>query len=226
MKAAPFTFVCVALASALSLAGCGGLAYTVDRKLLGDLAIEHKLTLFEAENEMFIAEDELEQLSRQAHEARVAIQRAEAGINESESDFERAQAKKDNAAAGLAQSAVAAQGKKIEYLDASLTLLSARLAMQAILVSVADARYELAKAKLVKRNNVRGAAEVMLEDFERQVDQYMEKAHARQADVDAAAKIADAKKNDWRAARQALSKASGGGLGSPWADDSLVWGSF
>ena len=41
--------------------------------------------------------------------------------------------------------------------------------MQDALITVAWARYELAKAKLVKKNNVRGASDVDLTDFEEQV---------------------------------------------------------
>ena len=66
--------------------------------------------------------------------------------------------------------------------------LKEKLSAQDDLVRVAYAKYELAKARLVKKNNVRGADEIDLADFEMQVDDYVERARDAQADVAAAEK--------------------------------------
>jgi len=213
------------VALAIALSGCGGLSYSVDRRLLGDLAIENKLALFDAENELSIALDEQEQLGKQMHEARAALARAYDQVSEAESDGARAERKKDAAAAKVAGLAVVAGEHKITYLKTSVAWLRRRVVLQTALINVADARFELAKAKLVKKNNVRGAASIDLADFEGQVSRYLEKARDEQQDVDAAAKVVASTKGVWQTARDALSKASGGGLGSPWAEDGAVWGS-
>lgn len=88
---------------------------------------------------------------------------------------------------------------------------------------VALAKFELAKAKLVKKNNVRGAQDIDLVDFEEQVDKYIERAMESRADLAEREKEVDAFKQQWFKSRDDLMAKSGGGVGSPWAEDSALW---
>ncbi|MBC7794541.1 MAG: hypothetical protein H7Z43_12625 [Clostridia bacterium] len=205
-------------------AGCGGLSYTVNRSLLKDISIENKLILFDAENDASIAIDERENIRKQMSETRQDIADSKAKIKEAKSDAERATLKGDKNAETIGDLAEKVYDKKIDFLRERISFLRARLDAQDRLVYVAWARYELAKAKLVKKNNVRGANAIDLADYEEQVDKYVETA---KEDVESVKKdeadLAVAQQ-EWLVEREKLLAASGGGLGSSWVEDSSGWG--
>ncbi len=203
----------------------GGCAKRVDRDLLRDLTVESKLVLFEAENEYSIALDEKEMLKRQIIDTRVQVKEINALKNEAEADADRAKARKDDKAVEVAKRAYDVLDLKRSFVKARIHVLEQKLSAQERVVSVSYAKYELAKAKLVKRNNVRGADKIDLADFEKQVDQLVAKARYAQGAVDDAEKEAEARKQEWLAARNQLESSAGGGASSPWADEASAWGS-
>ncbi len=204
--------------------GCAGLGSTVDRDLLAEITIENKLLLFDAENDVAIAIDERERLAREIYQARMDIVDAEAQVDETYDDEDRAEAKGDDKRAQLSAMARDVFVLKIDYLDRNLALLRDKLDAQDGLIMVAKAKYELAKAKLVKRNNVRGAQDIDLAEFEEQVSDYVEAAKDTMVDLAEFEKEVEAYKKQWLSTRDQLMAASGGGLGSPWAEDSALWG--
>jgi hypothetical protein len=204
--------------------GCGGLSYTVNRGLLKDISIENKLILFDAENDVSIAIDERENIRKQMQETRQDIADAKAKIKEAKSDAERATLKGDKNAETIGDMAEDVYEKKIDFLKERIAFLRSRLDAQDRLVYVAWARYELAKAKLVKKNNVRGASDIDLADYEEQVDKYVETAKEDAESVKQdEAELAKAQQ-EWLVEREKLLAASGGGLGSSWVEDSAGWG--
>ncbi len=209
---------------ALSATACGGLSYTVDRDLLKDVSIENKLVLFDAENDVSIALDERESLKKQVNEARQDISDAKAKIKEAKADAERAAEKGDGNAQQVGDLAEETYDKKIDYLNERISFLKRRLDAQERLIYVAWARYELAKAKLVKKNNVRGANDVEIPDFEEQVDKFVELAKEDTESLkQEEAQLAQVQQ-EWLAQREKLQAASGGGLGSSWVEDGSIWG--
>ncbi len=209
---------------ALSATACGGLSYTVDRDLLKDVSIENKLVLFDAENDVSIALDERESLKKQVSEARQDIADAKAKIKEAKADAERAAEKGDANAQQVGDLAEETYDKKIDYLNERISFLKRRLDAQERLIYVAWARYELAKAKLVKKNNVRGANDVEIPDFEEQVDKFVELAKEDQEAIKQEEAQLAAVQQEWLAQREKLQQASGGGLGSSWVEDGSIWG--
>ncbi len=204
--------------------GCGGLSYTVDRDLLKDISIENKLILFDAENDVSIALDERESLKKQMTETRQDIADAKAKIIEAKTDADRAEAKGDANAETVGDLAEEAYDKKIDWLGDRLSFLRRRLDAQDRLVYVAWARYELAKAKLVKKNNTRGANDIELQDFEEQVDKCVELAKEDTESLKQEEVELQQSQQEWLAMREKLQAASGGGLGSSWVEDGSIWG--
>ncbi|MEM6730896.1 MAG: hypothetical protein AAF658_05035, partial [Myxococcota bacterium] len=113
---------------------------------------------------------------------------------------------------------------KKDYLFERVSLLREKLKVQESYIYVAFARYELAKAKLVKKNNIRGAQDIEVEEFEAQVDEYVEAAKEVAQDFTAYEQEVEQVRQVGVTRREELQKASGGGLGSPWAEDSALWG--
>ncbi len=220
----PFLPMAFLLLAAISIHGCGGLSYQVDRDLLREVSVEHKLLLFEAENEVGIAFDEQEQIQRQIKDTRAEIAKAKALSVEAERDADRASDKNDGRAEQLALASREVLALKRDFLEARVTMLRKKLSAQDDLLQVALAKYELAKAKLVKKNNVEGAASLDLADFEEQVSKYVDAARASQATVSEYDKEAVVLRNAWQAARAKLEQSGGAGAASPWADDAAVWG--
>ena len=202
----------------------GGCAKRVDRDLLRDLTVESKLVLFEAENEVSIALDEEEQLTRQIRDMRAQVKEIDVLKNEADGDADRAKARKDDKAVDVAKKAYDILDLKRRFVEQRVRVLKVKLAAQDRLVTVAYTKYELAKAKLVKKNNVRGADKIDLADFEKQVDRAVEKARDAETAVEEAEKEAQARKQEWVAARNQLESSAGGGASSPWADEASAWG--
>lgn len=211
------------LLSVLLGAGCGPLSETVDRDLLREITIENKLLLFDAENDVSIAIDEREQIQRQIYQTKIDIGDAEAQVDEAASDEGRANEKGDAQRAQLSAMAREVYLLEIDYLEEYLAFLREKVKAQEDLIMVALAKFELAKAKLVKKNNVRGAQDIDLVDFEEQVDKYIERAMESRADLAEREKEVDAFKQQWFKSRDDLMAKSGGGVGSPWAEDSALW---
>lgn len=203
---------------------CGGLSHQVDRDLLHAVSVENKLSLFDAENHVSITLDEREQIRREIQNLRRDVSDAEKRIADAVEDEERAAQKGD---AQRRQVAVLAQkvfAKEVEYLEERIALMRTKLNVQDALIYVAFAQYELAKAKLVKKNNINGAQDIAVVDFEEQVAEAVERAKGQQADFSAEETEVEKLRESWMAQRQELSRASGGGLGTAWAEESSLWG--
>ncbi|MEM6274785.1 MAG: hypothetical protein AAF735_06050 [Myxococcota bacterium] len=203
---------------------CGGLSYQVDRDLLTEVSVENKLTLFDAENGVSIALDEREQTRREIQLLREDIESTERQIKEAREDEDRASDKGDAEREKVASMAEEVFELKKDYLEERVGLLRERISVQDVFVYVAFARYELAKARLVKKSNVRGAQDIDVEDFEEQVDEYVEQARERSVDFAEREEEVEQIRLAWSERREALQQASGGGLGSPWAEESALWG--
>jgi chromosome segregation ATPase len=163
-------------------------------------------------------------LKKQVSEARQDISDAKAKIKEAKADAERAAEKGDANAQQVGDLAEETYDKKIDYLNERIGFLKRRLDAQERLIYVAWARYELAKAKLVKKNNVRGANDVEIPDFEEQVDKFVELAKEDTETLKQEEAQLAAAQQEWLAQREKLQAASGGGLGSSWVEDGSIWG--
>lgn len=215
--------LCVVLLTVVAT-GCGGLGYQVDRDLLNEVSVENKLTLFDAENDVSIALDEREQIRREIQLVKQQIEDTESQIKEAVEDAKRAADKGDAEREKVAVMAEEVFYLKKGFLQEQIGLLRERMKVQESYIYVAFAKYELAKAKLVKKNNVRGAQDIDIEDYEAQVDEYVERAKEMNQDFAAYEQEVEQVKQAWLTRREELQQASGGGLGSPWAEDSALWG--
>jgi hypothetical protein len=204
-------------------AGCADLAYRVPRSMLRELSVENKLALFEAENEVAIAWDEREQAMRKIQVIKFALTDAEKQWDDAKESEARAKKKNSAKAAQVAAVAIKTFLAKIEFLEAMLNVARERYYVKESVLTVALARFELAKATLVKKNSIAGAEDIELENFEGQVDHWVQRARSRQEDLAGAEKGANERKKVYMAQRDLLDKTSGGGLGSPWVEDATPW---
>lgn len=209
----------VTLLVAAGLAACGSdPRLRVDGSVLERISVENRLLLFDAENELDIAIDDRDQLLEELRaldgRRRATLERRE----DTERDARRFRDDGDAARAEIAELRGQAAEAQLDHLEARQRATTVRLERQARVLVVAEARFELAKARLVKRNNVPGAADLRIEDFEAQVDKYRERVDAFDERLAEAEARVSEREAAWSMAATRLRQASRGAYGSRWLD--------
>jgi hypothetical protein len=200
----------VTLALALG-AGCG-LRQRVDRSDLDSIPPEDKLSLFEAENEVLIAKDEIAAARNDKEDAETALDRAQ---DESSTLSRRASGEKDPKVASLLRQWGA---QKVTWRKAEIDLCEAREDAARSELMAARARYERAKAVIMKERAPRRATGISVKDFDSQVKSYESDARDDQKDLDKVRKQRDERRKAYDVVSRQLQAISGGAYGGPWAD--------
>jgi hypothetical protein len=213
-----FGRVALTLSAAL-LGACGG-ARTIDRQVLKDVSVEHKLVLFDAENDLAIAVDERDRALRLAEQAERDIATAEAQLERAK---ERRSAARDAQTSRLLEEGAAVLALKIEYLERRADLMRQKVSVQNALLRVYVAKHELAKARLVKRYNLQGASTLDVPAFEAAVADETRATERLQKEVTEDQERLTVIQKRWLERRDRLTAQGAGGLGTPWADDATAW---
>lgn len=212
------------LAATIAIVGIGVMSACasskrVDGSVLEKLTIENRLLLFEAENELNIAVDSRYQVVDEIEQMKVDIEKAKEKLAVARRDEDLFAKKGDSERATLAALRAESQLTRIRYLEARLSWARERLEVEDKRLDVALAEFELAKARLVKKNNVPGASKIKVEKFEAQVDRLEAKAEAADKSVEKALVRLTEREEAWIQASRALQEASGGAFGSRWLDE-------
>ena len=205
----------VALAlSSVATSACG-LWHRVDRDLLATVPNDEKLLLFDAENGVYIARDELETAQRRIQEAERALLRARKYINVIDQRRDSGSGVDTPEVIQMLEdwnsTRIALRELEVELAERSRDVAEARL-------WTARAAYERAKAKLVKDKNPEEGASLEMLSFDDQVvdreqDEEQELAIYREKEAEVLA-LRDA----YNALSLRLQEASRGAYGGPWAD--------
>lgn len=204
----------LSVAAALS-AGCAGLSHRVDRSLLDQVPNEELLLLFDAENAVYIARDEADLATRNLEDARKALRRAQeyrALIDER---------RKSGAAIDSAQVLQLLEewnNARMEMRDKEVTLRQEELSSSGVRLWAARARYEHAKAKLIKDFNPVGGANIDLERFLTQVKDWEVREQQVLAELKARQDELVAARDKYIQLAVRLQQESRGAYGGPWAD--------
>lgn len=203
------------LCAVVVASGCAGLGHRVDRSLLDQVPNEELLLLFDAENGVYIARDEADLATRNLEDARKALKRAN---NYKDLIGER---RKSGAAIDSAQVLQLLEqwnDARIEMRVKEVSLREEELRTSDVRLWSARARYEQAKAKLVKDFNPAAGSNIDMKDFDSQVAEW----DAKEKEV---LKGLKEREDAMLTAREAyialavqLQQASKGAYGGPWAD--------
>ena len=201
-------------ALALLASGCAGVQ--VDPRSVDRLPLEVKLDLIEAENEMFMAVDALDEQGAKALDAREQYRRSTDRIQEAKEVLDQAGRSKDKKQQEVAQLALKESRERREFLDLWSDVQFALLDVEKARLEASRARLERTKAKAVKKANVPGAEKIDPAQFDKAVAK-------AEAEVKLASDRADQKKagaeklrGGWMNTRRDLALRTGGGQGSPW----------
>ncbi len=199
--------------------GCGSAPHLrVDADVLERITIENKLRLFDAENELNIAIDARDQVVDEIEQIKQDIRRTQKKRDVAARDEDLFDDKGDQRRVALSRLRRTTAIAQLDYLDARLEWARRRLDRQRRALIVAKAKFELAKAKLVKRNNVPGASDIEIEDFEEQVADYSADVGETEEEISEAELEMKAREQNWIAESKRLQNATGGALGSRWLD--------
>ena len=201
------------------LSACGSdPSLRVDGSVLERMTIENKLLLFDAENELDIAIDDRDQVVDRLSALQIEKRRVEDRRKRAAADLEFYKSKNDSAQSGISALRTASAVARLKHLEAETAAQEVRLERQERALIVARARFELAKARLVRRNNVPGAAKLNLADFEKQVERYQSRVAALAPKLEAAEARVAQREDAWSQAAARLRDASGGAYGSRWVE--------
>ena len=169
------------------LAGCG--LMRVDESAVQRLPLEAKLDLIEAENDLFIAVDAVDEAATRVLETREDEKKADNAISEAGEALSQAEQVKDQKLIDISQLSVTEGRQHRDFLSAWEDVMWAQLDVEKAKLELARGRYEKARAQAVKKANVMGAQSIKVEDFDKQVKEYEATVMTR---MDGAAKEAAA----------------------------------
>ncbi len=151
----------------LLAAGCGGkYGRTVPDDLVNKLTYENKIDLVEAENDLFVAYDKVDEAENEILRTRDQIRRAKK--SESLAGDEIGQAR-DQASKDIALLARDEAQARVEYLRARQDLNSRNKTLDELNRQCAVARYQLARLTAVRKVKVPGSERYEPKDYEYQV---------------------------------------------------------
>lgn len=198
-----------------SATACAGLSHRVDRGLLDQVPNEELLLLFDAENAVYIARDEAELSMRNLEDARKALRRA---LDYRELIGER---RKSGAAIDSAQVLQLLEewnNARIDMREKEVALREEELSTSDVRLWAARARYEHAKAKLVKDFNPAGGTDVDIADFDEQVAKWQVREQEVLVGLKERHDAMLTARETYIALAVQLQTASKGAYGGPWAD--------
>ncbi len=201
---------------ALLLAASGCATATVESRSVALLPLEVKLDLIEAENEMFVAVDAVDEQGARALDAREQYRRSADRIQEAKDVLDQVSQGKDKKQLEVAQLSLKESRERREFLDLWTDVQFELLSLEKAKLEAARARLERVKAKAVKKANVLGAEKIELAAFDKAVLQAEERVKQAGADADKAKAEAEKLRGGWMTTRRDLAQRTGGGQGSPW----------
>jgi chromosome segregation ATPase len=204
---------------ALALAGCAGPVSTrVKPDLVKALPVESRIELLDAENALFASIDALDAARDGLEDAERQADLADGNVDEAKDQRKRARDTHDATAESVAELAITEANARKQFLKFQQKVLRATLKVREAELDAARGRYELSKAKEVKRVALQGTEALKVDAYEAQVQRLDDRVKAIAADEGAVRADADARKKEWDDARAQLAKATGGAQGSAFVE--------
>jgi len=212
------TAICFALSLVVVMAnGCAlfGLSHRIDRDTLDMVPNEEKLLLFDAENGVYIARDEMENANRAVRDAERALERAENYGDVIDDRRESGAAIDTPEVLDLLERW---NDLRVEMREEELAVAEQRVLAADARLWASRARYERAKALLIKNHVPEEGADVDMLDFDEQVADYEVDEKEAEAALAELEKNLSQKRATYIEVSRKLQAISKGAYGGPWAD--------
>ncbi len=197
-------------------AACGGHYNTkVPDDMVRQLPYENKIDLLEAENDLFIAYDKVDETENEVTRTRDQIRRAKRAEGIASDEVGQS---KDPATREIAQLTVEEVRARIDYLRARQTLNLQAVEVEEVARQCAVARYQLARLLAVRKAKVKGSEGYKPEDFERQVKACDAEVADRKKSLKPDQESLTKTRTEWEKRKEVLAKRTFDARASPFVE--------
>lgn len=208
------SLLCAALAAALI--GCSPkYGQRIPKELVSRLPYESRIELLEAENELAVAIDRVDESENEILRTRTAIRRAKSRLSAAEHEVGEARAPEDKAVARLAVD----EGKaRVEFLRSRQRVNVEGKASEELALRCAFARFELARLNVARKAKVQGSERYAPATFEKQIQRCDEElSRERKGGEKARERLAKAKQA-WDAKKEGLASKTFDSRATPFVE--------
>jgi hypothetical protein len=197
------------------LAGCSPYGRRIPDGLVRQLPYEAHVELLEAENDLALAIDRVDQAENEVSRTRENLRRAKSRLHDAEREVDKAEGEKG---AEVARLAVREAEARIRYLRARQDINVELEGVEALALLCARARYEVSRVNAARKAKVAGAEGYDPKDFEAQAKACETEVVERRAELRGVRERADAAKQDWDQHKQALAQRTFDARASPYVE--------
>ncbi|MCC6334558.1 MAG: hypothetical protein IT380_11295 [Myxococcales bacterium] len=202
-----------AIAVAAVCSGCG--IKRVPGNILEKLPYEAKIELLEAENDLALAVDRVDEAKNEFERTRKQIRRAKERLDAAKSEVGRAE---DDLSREVAELAVVEAEKRVEWLRASQRINGKEEDLADQNLDCAYTRYELARLNAARKAKLEGSEALDPEVFQGQVTSCEEDYAELKENLKESNAEAEQFRADWDQARAALAKKTFDARASPYVE--------
>ena len=195
--------------------GCGRYGKRVPDELVARLPYETRIELLEAENELAVAIDRVDEGQSEILRTRDSLRRAKSRLSDAEREVGDA---KDAGGKEVASLAVAEGEARVAFLRARQELNLSQHALTELMLTCARARYEVARLAVARKAKVEGAEGYRPEEFEGQAKACEADAVERRVALKEPTAAASAAKEEWDKKKDALAKKTFDARASPYVE--------
>ncbi|AKF79959.1 hypothetical protein MFUL124B02_07415 [Myxococcus fulvus 124B02] len=201
----------------LLAAGCGSsYGMKVPNSLVKKLPFEVRIELLEAENELALAVDKVDEANNEIDRARDNIRRAKDRQEAAEDEVDRAT---DEVSREVAKLAIEESEARVEYLRAKQRLSVGLRDVSELARDCAFAKFELAKLTSARKAKVQGSEELDPKEYEEQVAECEAEVKSERAELAEEEKEEKAAREAWEAKKTALAKKTFDARASPYVEN-------
>jgi len=212
LRASTFGLPVLAAAALLSF-GCG--PKRVPGSVLEKLSYESRIELLEAENELALSVDHLDEAKNEVTRTREAIRRAKDRLSAAENEVGNA---RDAQSKEVAVLAVAEAESRVEYLRARQKVNTANEDLQEEDLRCAHERFELARVNVARKAKVKGSEGLQPAGFEKQVKSCEADVAKQRAEIKERSKKVESAKNEWDKRKTVLARKTFDARASPYVE--------
>jgi hypothetical protein len=185
----------------------------VPQSIIEKLPYESRIDLLEAENDLAIAVDRLDEARNEVMRTRDQIRRAKDRLSAAEKEEASDQASRD-----IVNLAVVEAEARVDWLRARQKVNVKEEKLAEIGLTCAVARFEKDKLETARKKKVEGSEALDPADFEEQVKDCEAKFAEMRAETKAIADEAEQVKNNWEKSRVSLAKKTFDARASPYVE--------
>lgn len=208
--------VLLAALCAAALCGCGPkYNRVVPKELLEKLPYESRIELLEAENDLAVVDDKVEEAHNEVQRTRDSIRRAKSRRDAAGHELGEA---KDEPSREVAQLAIEESEARVEWLRTRQELNVRNAEAEELALRCAYARLSVARLAIARKNKIQGSEKLNPADFDQQVKDCDAELTAMRNSIKEQEKKAEVVRTSWEGKKTALARKTFDARASPYVE--------